>query len=103
MLDFVKGVRENSWISLEIFTSIFPFLWGILGLILAFIWDLSAPPLPFFQCFNEVPEQAQEEVVVFPVAVVSFKPCAMHPIGDNTQNVTHVLVCCLLSLKKKVF
>lgn len=48
MLDFVKGVRENSWIRLEIFTAVFPFLWGILGLILAFIWDLSVPTLPFF-------------------------------------------------------
>lgn len=42
-------------------------------------------------------------MVVFPVAVVSFKPSAMHPIGDNTENVTRILVCCLLSLKKKRF
>lgn len=53
MPDFVKSMRENSWISLEIFTAIFPFLLGILGLILAFIWDLSVTTLAFFPHFNE--------------------------------------------------
>lgn len=47
-LDFVKGMRENLWISLKIFTVTIPFLLDIFGLILIFIWDLSATTLFFF-------------------------------------------------------
>lgn len=38
MLDLVKGTRDDFWISLETFAVIIPFLLGILGLILIFLW-----------------------------------------------------------------
>lgn len=41
MLDFVKGMRENSCLSVKVFTVTILFLLGMLGLILVFIWDLT--------------------------------------------------------------
>lgn len=48
MLDFVKSMRENSWVGLEIFTVAISFLLGILDLILIFVWDLFAITLFYF-------------------------------------------------------
>lgn len=77
MVDFVKGMRENSWISLKIFTLIIPFLLGMLGAGPHFGFHLgfvcNNPFFFFFPLSNEVDNQVAIRGGCFPSSSFIFQ------------------------------